>query len=317
MPHELHDTLGVYTITPQWVARAVPQPRALQLYTLLGLYRNNQTGAAFPSRKTLAAEMGCSESSITRGIKILVAAGALRVETRNTRNGRTSNLYYIVRDIPDSIAQVSPVTFGLEAQVSPMQLGVAQVSPVTRPSVTRVGEPDQSNQKEEEKKSSSSSSESVEFGNHFFEEVRTFYSSLASQRDPGSPGQKFLSPIKAPGPYFRELQRNGDTLPRCDLEACRRFVEEVWSAQTYGGQFPQTLLLPRPAVLPGLASCAAALDRYSLDAHRLRIALGVILEKPGERPAASEILVAIAGQPELFFEALHQASKVEYTAVSN
>ena len=89
-----------YAQIPVWVLRSggkLPSG-AVQLYGVIMTYADNTTHAAFPSKPTLAADMGVSESTVGRAIKALEGFGALVVTRR--RNKRTGNYYanhYVLR----------------------------------------------------------------------------------------------------------------------------------------------------------------------------------------------------------------------------
>ena len=66
---------------------------AVKLYALLDR-RADDTGHAWPSRSTLAGQMGCSTDKIDRLLKMLSASGSITVEKRRDDAGDpTSNLY--------------------------------------------------------------------------------------------------------------------------------------------------------------------------------------------------------------------------------
>lgn len=103
--HSSSGTLEVEGFTPfaqipVWVLRSggkLPSG-AVQLYGVIMTYADNTTHAAFPSKPTLAADMGVSESTVGRAIKALEGFGALVVTRR--RNKRTGNYYanhYVLR----------------------------------------------------------------------------------------------------------------------------------------------------------------------------------------------------------------------------
>lgn len=85
---------------PIWVLRSGGKLSsvAVQLYGVIMTYADNTTHAAFPSKPTLAADMGVSVSTVGRAIKALEGSGALVVTRR--RNKRTGNYYanhYVLR----------------------------------------------------------------------------------------------------------------------------------------------------------------------------------------------------------------------------
>jgi hypothetical protein len=99
---------GPFSITPHWLLMSEVSDRALRLYALLGRYADNKTGQAHPGRVRLATEMRCSESSLDRATKELVAAGALLVSQRLTEHGDfATNLYTVLR-VPSPVTPPVP-----------------------------------------------------------------------------------------------------------------------------------------------------------------------------------------------------------------
>jgi len=87
-----------FVIIPQWVLMSPISDGALRLYAVLMKHADNMTGEAFPSRGTLAREIGKkSVRSIDGYIKELEQLGALRVERRKKSNLENwSNLYTVI-----------------------------------------------------------------------------------------------------------------------------------------------------------------------------------------------------------------------------
>lgn len=82
-----------YAQVPVWIVRAgdTLSANARCVYSIIMSYADNTTKAAFPSRETLAADLGTSVATIKRATKELEEYGALIVERR--RNKRTGNFY--------------------------------------------------------------------------------------------------------------------------------------------------------------------------------------------------------------------------------
>ncbi len=95
-----------FAMVPRWVAQHPNvTDRAVRLYVQLALHADAHTRSSFPSRATLAREMGgCSVDSVDRATRVLVDIGALKVENRRVPMQRpdgakswryTSNLYVL------------------------------------------------------------------------------------------------------------------------------------------------------------------------------------------------------------------------------
>ena len=96
----IRDTdIGSYALTPLWlidlIAARKLSTRALSVFVLLAAkYADRRSGASWPSRKTLAADLAINETTLDDAIAQLRAAGALTVTERYDDAGdRTSNLY--------------------------------------------------------------------------------------------------------------------------------------------------------------------------------------------------------------------------------
>lgn len=95
-----------FAIVPYWVlARA--SGNAVKLYAVLRKYADNDTGDAYPSRATLAMDMGFKDpKSLTKLIKELERIGAIQVERR--RLEQFVNHYKVIHRQPASSAQTQP-----------------------------------------------------------------------------------------------------------------------------------------------------------------------------------------------------------------
>ena len=82
-----------YAQIPRWVLRSGKDLSlgARSLYGVIMTYADNGTRAAFPSRDTLATDLGVSVRSVGTYIKDLETFGALKVTRR--RNRKTGNFY--------------------------------------------------------------------------------------------------------------------------------------------------------------------------------------------------------------------------------
>lgn len=82
-----------YAQIPRWVLRSGKELSlgARSLYGVIMTYADNGTRAAFPSRDTLAGDLGVSVRSVGTYIRDLEAFGALKVTRR--RNRKTGNFY--------------------------------------------------------------------------------------------------------------------------------------------------------------------------------------------------------------------------------
>jgi DNA-binding transcriptional MocR family regulator len=86
---------------PEWLLEADVSSRAIHLYAVLQGMAGKK-GAAWPTRKTLAARTRCSPDTVDRAVDELVQADALRIEPRFSEDGdRTSNRYVVLSERPD------------------------------------------------------------------------------------------------------------------------------------------------------------------------------------------------------------------------
>lgn len=116
---KLQSDLGRYGITPEWLLDTDISDRAIRLFsTLAAKYCDRDTQAAFPSRTTLAANLGCSTDSIDRAIKDLERVGALEVERRWVGKEQITSVYVIAYVQPPSrkAAATPPLTSGTEPE---------------------------------------------------------------------------------------------------------------------------------------------------------------------------------------------------------
>lgn len=89
-----------YAQIPRWVVRSAGalSGNAVHLYSVLMTYADNGSKAAFPSRATLASDMGRSVNTVKRAMAELETFGALKVTRRRskTTGANISNFYVLV-----------------------------------------------------------------------------------------------------------------------------------------------------------------------------------------------------------------------------
>ena len=79
MPTDTYDAEGYYfSKIPKTMIRSL-SARALQVYAVLGDYRNQKLAYAWPSQKTIADDIGCSDRTVRDAIRELVDAGYVTV----------------------------------------------------------------------------------------------------------------------------------------------------------------------------------------------------------------------------------------------
>lgn len=84
-------------------------PTAQALYMWLCAYAN-ETGNCFPSRKTLAYDLNCSESMIDNMLGLLIEEGLLKKKGRKAGNEQLSNLYTVLIVPPLPLSGTPPTT---------------------------------------------------------------------------------------------------------------------------------------------------------------------------------------------------------------
>jgi hypothetical protein len=89
--------VGPYGIVPLWLLELHPSSKSIHLYTILATKYANALGTSYPSRKTLAKDLGSvDEKTVDRATKELVKMGALAVTKRSSPDGDwESNLYMV------------------------------------------------------------------------------------------------------------------------------------------------------------------------------------------------------------------------------
>ena len=81
----LFDECGPFTVVPKWLLLTPGlTDRALRLYVVLRTYTTQGNRTAFPSRRTIAAKMGCGVKKADQAIAELVSSGG------SSRSGSSS-----------------------------------------------------------------------------------------------------------------------------------------------------------------------------------------------------------------------------------
>jgi hypothetical protein len=95
---------GPFAIVPDWVLDLPVSDRAIRLYALLGRYADD-TGAAYPGRRTLASRLRASVDSVDRAVRELEEHEALAVERRAAEEGDSDTNRYVLRRVaPEGVA---------------------------------------------------------------------------------------------------------------------------------------------------------------------------------------------------------------------
>lgn len=76
-----------FSILPHELLREVDDPQAIRVYAFLGMWTDNNTGQAWPSRQTIADAMRITIPTVDRAAGILIDAGWLRKERRYRDDG--------------------------------------------------------------------------------------------------------------------------------------------------------------------------------------------------------------------------------------
>ena len=102
-----------FAVVPQWVIGSQISDRAYRVYTLLCMYADNETGAAFPSYRTMADRLGWERQKVRIGVKELQHAGLIECSPQFANGRQTSNLYVVRRSPIDNQQPVNkPVDDG-------------------------------------------------------------------------------------------------------------------------------------------------------------------------------------------------------------
>ncbi len=96
---------GPFAIVPEWVVfHPKLKAQSIRLYAVLATHADRKRLDCWPSRTTLAKEMGdVSLDTVDRAVKELTEEGAVVVTHRSDERGNTSNHYLVKRVIPDTL----------------------------------------------------------------------------------------------------------------------------------------------------------------------------------------------------------------------
>ncbi len=136
-PAAVVSDVGQFAIVPTWLLTSGVSDRAVRLFACLAAkHADFKTGKAVPSRRVLAADLGCSLSSADRAIDELTEVGALTVEQRQANNGDfISNIYRIRIAKPEGLQQ-EEARVDQAGPIDATETGGGVCSRVTRPLVT-------------------------------------------------------------------------------------------------------------------------------------------------------------------------------------
>lgn len=107
----MRSDVGPFGMVPLWLLRRGVSSPAIHLYALLAAAYADREGKAWPSRATLAEQMGCSVDTVDRAVRELVDAQAMFKGRRaNERGGQASNVYVLRFAAPGEVEESeSPV----------------------------------------------------------------------------------------------------------------------------------------------------------------------------------------------------------------
>lgn len=86
--------IGPFAMVPEWLLDAGVSGNAIKLFAVL--HRHEGEGGIYPSRKRLAAKMGCSVDTVDRVIKELAEAGAITIQHRRDEHGDPATNFYVL-----------------------------------------------------------------------------------------------------------------------------------------------------------------------------------------------------------------------------
>jgi hypothetical protein len=90
--------VGPYGIVPLWLLELHPSSKSIHLYTVLATKYANALGTSYPSRKTLAKDLGSvNEKTVDRATRELINLGALAVTKRPSPDGDWESNVYMVK----------------------------------------------------------------------------------------------------------------------------------------------------------------------------------------------------------------------------
>jgi hypothetical protein len=91
---------GYFAVVPEWILDADISAQAVRLYAVLRRYADQQSGQAFPSRRTLAARMRvASTRTVDAALDDLVRIGALDISAQVREDGGNGTSRYTVRGV--------------------------------------------------------------------------------------------------------------------------------------------------------------------------------------------------------------------------
>ena len=100
-----------FVIIPEWILLSDVSDKSKVLYGALWKYADRNTNKCFPSRKTLAKDLNCHESSVDRCVKELVKIKAIEVFRRPPKeNGANQSNLYLLKTTPTSISNDTPTS---------------------------------------------------------------------------------------------------------------------------------------------------------------------------------------------------------------
>ena len=100
-----------FIIIPEWILLSDLSDKSKVLYGALWKYADRNTNKCFPSRKTLARDLNCHESSVDRCVKELVKLGAIEVFRRPPKeNGANQSNLYLLKTTPTSVSNDTPTS---------------------------------------------------------------------------------------------------------------------------------------------------------------------------------------------------------------
>jgi DNA-binding transcriptional ArsR family regulator len=92
--------IGPYAMVPIWVLKATKEATAVHLYAVLSRYANRER-RAWPKHERLADDLGVSERSLRRALKVLRDVGAIVSRPRRRPDGVVDGTEYLLMALPD------------------------------------------------------------------------------------------------------------------------------------------------------------------------------------------------------------------------
>ncbi len=91
---------GYFAVVPEWVLDADISAQAVRLYAVLRRYADQQSGQAFPSRRTLAARLRvASTRTVDAALDDLLRIGAVDISAHTRPDGGNGTSRYTVRGV--------------------------------------------------------------------------------------------------------------------------------------------------------------------------------------------------------------------------